>query len=545
MKTTNATRHGLAVAVLVMAGASALAQAAMAPQGSRVIETVKGPVQGLIANGVAAFKGIPYAAPPIGARRFQAPQPVAAWTEIFDATGFGAPAMQSYDRTLNGSELSIQLATLFTMRTEMKYDNEDCLYLNVWTPAVDEAGLDRQRPVMVWFHGGGYSYGSGSWPIYDGTNLARKGDVVVVTVNHRLNVFGYLHLAEIAGPAYADSGNAGMLDLVASLQWVRDNIAGFGGDPHNVTIMGESGGGSKVSTLLAMPAADGLFDKAIVQSGPGLTAVPASAATRNAKAVLAELGIEGSDMTALTSLSTETIMAAYDAAQANAGGGFGLRLAPVVDDRHLRRHPFTPDAPAQSKDIPLMIGFNKDEWTIFNTAEPWFGQLTEEDLPEKAASVVGDKADRLLAAERAHHPGYTPTYLYNVLMSDARMLIGSTTLAERKAAQHGAPVFLYYLTWETPVGGGIFKTPHTLDIPFMFDNVDRAVALTGDGPEARSLENQMSSAWIAFARTGDPNNAALPQWPSYDAESRATMLFDAPPHVVDDPKGDVRAILAE
>jgi para-nitrobenzyl esterase len=541
-------RIGLAIAcALLLTVAGQLVSAAGVPGASPVIGTDKGPVQGLVEDGIAAYKGIPYAAPPVGTLRFKAPQPAPAWTAILDATGFGAPAMQSYDRELNGSELSIQLATVFTMRTEMKIDNEDCLYLNVWTPALNEADTGRRRPVMVWFHGGGYAYGSGSWPVYDGANLARKGDVVVVTVNHRLNVFGYLHLGDLSGgKAFADSGNAGMLDLIASLQWVRSNIGAFGGDPDNVTIMGESGGGSKVSTLLAMPEAHGLFHKAVIQSGPGLTAVPAESATRSARAVLAELGVDESDLGALATLSTEQIVAGYDTAVARSGGGFaGLRMAPVVDGRHLPQHPFTPTAPAQSKDVPVLIGFNKDEWTIFNTGEPWFGKLTESELPERAAAVVGDKAPALLAAERGHHPEYSPTYLFNVLMSDARMLIGSTTLAERKAAQGGAPVYVYYLTWETPVGGGIFKTPHTLDMPFMFNNVDRSVALTGDSDAARTLENQMSNAWIAFARTGNPGNDALPEWPAYDTVDRPTMIFDVVPKVVNDPKGDVRAILAD
>ncbi|MGE0621817.1 MAG: carboxylesterase/lipase family protein [Pseudomonadales bacterium] len=532
---------------VLLSGVAMSLSAGVLPGASPVVSTGKGPVQGLVENGIAAYKGIPYAAPPIGERRFQAPQPAPVWETIFDATGFGAPAIQSYDRELNGSELSIQLATVFTMRTEMKIDSEDCLYLNVWTPAVDAAGARKNRPVLVWFHGGGFAYGSGAWPVYDGANLARKGDVVVVTVNHRLNVFGYLHLADLAGgEAFADSGNAGMLDLIAALKWVRRNIGEFGGDVNNVTIMGESGGGAKVSTLLAMPEAEGLFHKAVIQSGPGLTAVPADSATVSARAVLAELGVDEADLSALATLSTEEIVAGYEAAQAKAGGGFmGLRMAPVVDGRHLPQHPFTPEAPAQSKDVPVLIGFNKDEWTIFNTGEPWFGQLTEAELPERAAAVVGDKAPALLAAERAHHPDYSPTYLFNVLMSDARMLIGSTTLAERKAAQDGAPVYLYYLTWETPVGGGIFKSPHTLDMPLMFNNVDKAVALTGDSGAARALENQMSNAWIAFARSGNPNNEALPEWPAYDAVDRPTMIFDLVPKVVNDPKGDVRAILAD
>lgn len=511
---------------------------------SRVVETTAGRVQGLVDDGIASFKGIPYGAPPAAQRRFLPPQPPQPWDDVLVAADFGAPAMQLYDRPHTGEPLSMQLATVFTMRSDMKVDNEDSLFLNVWTPATD----DGKRPVMVWLHGGGYAYGSGAWPVYDGANLARKGDVVVITVNHRLNVFGYLYLAELLGEDYAQSGNAGMLDLVQALHWVRDNAAAFGGDPGNVTIMGESGGGSKVSHLLAMPAADGLFHKAIIQSGPGLTGIPVDAATDNARKILAELGVAADDAAAarkrLQSATADELLAATAAAQEKAGGAFGgLRLAPVVDGDTLPRHPFAPDAPAQAMDIPVLIGWNKDEMTIFNTTAPWFGTLSEDDLPGRVKQVVGDKAGALLDAYRNMYPDYSPTYLYNAILGDSRMFRGSVTLAERKAAQDGAPVFMYYLTWETPVGNGIFKSPHTLDIPFMFNNVDKAVALTGDSDEARNLEKQMSGAWIAFARHGDPSHDDLPPWPRYDAERRPAMVFDVPPRVQDDPNREVRLLL--
>jgi para-nitrobenzyl esterase len=518
--------------------------AAAAPVATPVIETTGGPLQGLVENGVAVFKGIPYGAPPTGTQRFKPPVPPQRWTTVLPATGFGAPAMQLYDRPLNGSDLSLQLATVFTTRDDMKIDNEDALFLNVWTPELDDA----KRPVMVWLHGGGYAYGSGAWPIYDGTNLANRGDVVVVTVNHRLNAFGYLYLAELLGEDYAESGNVGMLDIVLALEWVRDNIARFGGDPGNVTIMGESGGGSKVSTLLAMPAAEGLFHKAIIQSGPGLTGVSRADAQAATRAVVAELGLDPAEpalvRTGLETLPADELLAAVSAVQARQGGGFGrLRLAPVVDGVVLPRDPFVPDAPARSKDVPVMIGWNKDEMTLFNTSADWFGTLTEAELPARFEALGGDQGGALLAAYRSLYPDYTPTYLYNALLGDSRMFRGSVILAERKAAQNGAPVYVYYLTWETPVGNGIFKSPHTLDIPFMFANVDKAVALTSDSPQARLLETQMSSAWVAFARTGDPNNPALPHWPAYDDELRAVMTFDAEPAVANDPKGTIRQLL--
>jgi para-nitrobenzyl esterase len=526
---------------------SSVTYAAAVPVPTPVIATAAGNVQGLVEGGIAAYKGIPYGTPPTGTHRFQPPRPAPAWDHVLDGTAFGAPAMQLYDRPLNGTELSLQLATVFPTHTEKKIDNEDCLFLNVWTPALsrDEPG---KRPVLVWLHGGGYAYGSGAWPIYDGASLARKGDVVVVTVNHRLNLFGYLYLAELLGPDYADSGNAGMLDLVLALEWVRDNVARFGGDPDNVTIMGESGGGSKVSHLMAMPAAAGLFHKAIVQSGPGLTGVPAAAAADTTRAVVTELGLDPADReavrAALTTLPAQALIDAAAAAQARAGGGFGgLRLAPVVDGRTLPRHPFVPDAPEQSRNVPLLIGWNKDEMTLFNVAAPWFGSLTDEALPGLFDQLAGDRGDALLDIYRRLYPDYSPTYLYNAAMGDSRMFVGSALLAERHAAQ-GAPTYMYQLVWETPVGGGVFKSTHTLEIPFMFNNVDKAAAFTGDGPEARALEAQMSDAWIAFARTDDPNAEGLPEWPRYDAEGRATLRFDVESRVVDDPLGEVRELLA-
>jgi para-nitrobenzyl esterase len=397
---------------------------------------------------------------------------------------------------------------------------------------------------MVWFHGGGFAYGSGHWPVYDGANLAAKGDVIVVTVNHRLNVFGFLDLTELDAEKYAGSGNVGMLDLVLALQWVRDNAAAFGGDPDNVTIMGESGGGAKVSTLLAMPSAAGLFHKAIVQSGPGLTGIPQTTAQENTRKILAKLGISRENLTQLTTLTADRILDATIAAAADAGPDFmSLRLGPVVDGKVLPRDPFMPEAPDQSKDIPLMIGWNKDEFSLFNAGAPWFGSLTEEQLAARSQAVAGEKSGALLDAYRELYPDYSPTYLFNMLFGDMRMFQGSVMLADRKAAQRGAPVYMYYLVWETPVGGGVFKSPHTLDMPFMFNNVDKSVAITGDSPEARQLENQMSSAWIAFARSGNPDNAQLPHWPAYSSGERSTMVFDVTPRVENDPKSKIRQLL--
>ena len=527
---------------LVLGFCATVATAAPAPVPSDIVKTSNGSVRGLIeVNGVAVFKGIRYGASPTEARRFLPPLRPDPWSEVADATNFGAPAMQMYSRSSVASDLGLQLATIFTTRSDMKIDNEDCLFLNVWTPDTDNT----KRPVMVWLHGGGYAYGSGAWPVYDGSRLAHKGDVVVVTVNHRLNVFGYLHLPEVAGAEYAHSGNAGMLDIVLALEWVRDNAAAFGGDPGNVTIMGESGGGSKVSHLLAMPGAAGLFHRAIIQSGPALTGISARSATKAANAILTELGIDKDNLDLLQHIPAQKILDAVQSATLRAGGGFaGLRLAPVVDGDVLPRDPFTPTAPEVSRNIPILIGWNKDEMTIFNTSAPWFGSLTDDQLSSRVETIVGDKTVALLKVYRDMYPDYSPSYTFNAILGDSRMFSGSVTLTERKVAQNGAPVYQYYLTWETPVADGVLKSPHTLDIPFMFNNVDLAAALTGDSAEARSLEHQMSSSWIAFARTGNPNNPAVPNWPAYDTRHRAAMVFNVEAHVVNDPLARVRSILA-
>jgi para-nitrobenzyl esterase len=525
---------------LSLATARALAADEPIPVVTKVVKTTNGSVQGLVKDGVQVLKGIRYGAPPVGPLRFMPPAKPKPWKGAADATEFGAPAIQMAPpiSASPATDFGRQLATIYPTPAEIKIQNEDCLFLNVWTPALGGA---TKRPVMVWIHGGGYAYGSGAWPIYDGANLARKGDVVVVTLNHRLNVFGYLYLGQLANDAYARSGNAGMLDLVAALEWVRDNIEAFGGDPGNVTIMGESGGGAKVSTLLAMPAAKGLFHRAIIQSGPGLRGVPKDSATRTAKGVLDELQIGAADTKALQCLPAEDILAAAFAAAAKAGGGpMGgmMRLAPVVDGVVLPSDPFTPAAPEISANVPILIGSNKDEMTLFTAAEPWFGTLTDAQLVERAKLIAGAKAEPLIAAFRKLHPDYSPTYLLNQVLTANTMFGGSITLAERKAAQNAAPAYMYYLIWETPVVNGLFKTPHTLDIPFMFDNVDKARVLVGPGPEPEALARQMSGAWLSFARTGNPN------WPPYTAERRATMLFDVHSRVADDPNAEIRKILA-
>ena len=530
-----------------LAATGMLARVAFAdiPVPTKVVKTTNGAIQGLAQGGVQIFKGIRYGAEPVGALRFMPPQKPEPWKEIADATEFGAPAIQMFTGVFASpvTDFQRQLSSVLPIPQETKIGNEDCLFLNVWTQGL---GDGRRRPVMVWLHGGGFVAGSGAWPVYDGAHLASKGDAVVVTVNHRLNVFGHLYLGGLAGDAYAKSGNVGMLDVVAALEWVRDNIEAFGGDPGNVTIMGESGGGAKVCVLLAMPEAKGLFHKAIIQSGAALRARSKDAETRLAKGILDELQITAEDVRSLHRIPAHAIVSAAFAstAKTEGAGNYGfINLSPVVDGVVLPVDPFIPSAPAISKSIPIVIGWNKDEMTLFNAAEPWFGKLTEPELMERAKQMAGAKSESLIAAYRNLHPDYTPTYNYNLLMTDTAFFADSITLAERKAAQKAAPVYMYNLVWETPVANNQFKTPHFLDVPFIFDNVEKARVLVGPGPQPEALARQMSDAWLAFARTGNPDAKSIPHWPPYTVEQRSTMAFDVKSRVIEDPNAEIRKIL--
>ena len=489
---------------------------------TEIVSTSNGPVRGYVEDGLDVFKGLRYGAPPVGLARFKPPARPGAWSEPADATAYGAPAIQSglapgERRTSPGDPPA----------PDEPASSEDCLFLNVWTPGLDA----KARPVMVWLHGGGFANGSGGAAMYDGGALARKGDVVTVTVNHRLNVFGYLHLAEVFGPDYAQSGVAGMLDIVQALEWVRDNIAAFGGDPRNVTIFGESGGGWKVSLLLAMPGARGLFHKAVIQSGPGLTGKPIGEADKVARQLLAELGVDTPEK--LAALPTEVI----SRASVKVPGDVMRLFTPVIDGTALPRHPFEPDASPLNADVPVLIGTNKDESTLFMLGHPKFGEFDEADLAKHARTAAGDKADALVASLRAAYPDYSPTHLASGCATATGMWAGSIKLAERKAAQGAAPVWMYMLTWETPVSRGRLRSPHALEIPLVFDNVEKARNFVGRGDEPQAVADQMSDAWLAFVRSGDPG------WPAYDAQDRTTKLFDVESRIVNDPLSDVRKVL--
>ncbi len=482
------------------------------------VETTAGPIRGEVVDGVHVFKGVPYGAPTGGLGRWRPPEPPTPWTEVRETTSFGPSCPQPSARPAGWAAEAVE--------------SEDCLVLNVWT-----AGLDGgHRPVMVWFHGGEFAIGSGSWAVYEGTNLARRGDAVVITVNHRLGALGYLHLGELLGGDYAASGNVGMLDLVASLEWVRDNVARFGGDPGNVTIFGESGGGAKVCTLLAMPAAAGLFHRAIVQSGPSLRVQTVPRATENATKLLAELGLTVEASVDLRQVPADQIVAAQIAV--SPGGGAGMGFAPVLDGVAVRDHPGSALQRGTAPDVPLLIGCTRDEATLFLLGDPAFtdpARLDQAALERRLDRYgLGDDRARVLAAYRESRPDDPLLDIYIAIVSDQMMRVPSIRLAELQLAGGAAPVFMYLFEW----AAGPMRSGHGFELPFVFDNVGGDVLEST--PSRQVLAAEMSEAWLAFARHGDPGHDG-PDWPAYDLDDRPTMIFDrGGSHLAHDPRAAER-----
>ena len=452
------------------------------------VEIAAGKLRGSTQAGICAFKGIPYAVPPVGTHRFMPPRPPEPWAGTRDALGHRgrAPQWQAAPTRRPG------MAT-FLGPADTSPETEDCLNLHVWTPGLDNA----KRPVMVWLHGGAFHFGSANRAVTDGANLARRGDVVVVSANHRLNILGHLHLADLGGERYAHSGNAGVLDLIAALEWVRDNIGQFGGDPGNVTIFGESGGGGKVSVLLAMPAASGLFHRAVIQSGAALRVTTRERANALAEAALKQLGITRDNLDRLDAIPAEQLVAAITPAKRIAGRPERPLLdrydfGPVVDGADLPQQPCDPGPAAISDAIPLLIGDTKDEATRFLTDDDavWNRTLTEAQLRTRLAAIAGGEADRVFDLYRTRDPQGNPAELLIAALTHGQFWVRSSLFAERKAARRnnakGAPVYMYSLAWETPACDGRLKAPHALDLPFVFDNTEVADATVGRPTSAAS-----------------------------------------------------------
>ena len=504
-----------------------------------IVEIAAGKLRGAFSAGIYSFKGVPYGASTVARNRFKPPEPPLPWAGVRDALAYAGRAWQLPNRPKRRPVLETVLGPADTTP-----EGEDCLTLNVWTPALG----DGKRPVMVWLHGGAFAYGSGNRAVTDGTNLARRGDVIVVSVNHRLNIFGFLHLADIGGPAWANSGNAGMLDLVAALRWVRDNISRFGGDPHNVIIFGESGGGGKVSVLLAMPAARGLFHRAIIQSGAAIRVSTRERANALAEAVLREVDQRPSECERLQSLPAAQLLAAIAPAARAVGRSRWPLLdrydfGPVVDGSNLPQHPGEPEAPAIADDIPMMIGGTREESAFFlgDDDAVWNGALSEAELRRRVAAVAGAETDALLAAYRKAMPHASAGDRLIAVLTGSNFWIRTVLLAERYVARRRAPVYMYSLDWQSPAHEGRLKAHHAMDLPFVFDNADVADTTAG-AAGARDLAARMSATWIAFARSGNPDNSAIPSWPAYTTEDRATMIFDTECRVTHDPNREARLL---
>jgi len=490
------------------------------------VETTLGRVRGYIDTRVNSFRGIPYAASAAGPNRFLPPRKAQPWTGVRDAIELGHRSPQLDNP---------RVPEWFVMdRTEPQ--GEDCLVVNVWTPGLSDNG---KRPVLVWLHGGGFTVGSNGFTVYDGANLARKLKVVVVGVNHRLNAFGFMYLGDIGGEKYANA-NVGMLDIVAALQWVRENIERFGGDPNSVTVFGQSGGASKVSTLLGMPGAKGLFHRAYAMSGSQVRSLDRDQATRNARAWLAKLNVSPTNLAQLQDIPMRKLRAALAATDT------GLAWGPVVDGRTLPAHPFDPNASEISSDVPLMIGSTETEQTW--NATQLYDPLSDVELREDVAQVLRSDegaAQRVIDLYKRNRPRASNLDVYLLISTDAsNFRTGTDTQADRKAAQGKAPVYKYYFQWYSPVRAGMLRAMHTMDVPFVFYNHETAQSEVGSGPDVVSLADKMSTTMVAFAKTGTPDNPMIPHWPAYNGAQKSTLVWNTDVKVVNNPYGEEKAAVA-
>ncbi len=493
-----------------------------------IVETAQGKVRGLRYGGVSVFKGLPYGADTSGKNRFMPPQPVAEWSGVKDAFDYGQIAPQ-----IPGNRRHV-FADLILNDVQPGGMGEDCLVLNVFTP---EAKTGGKRPVIVRFHGGGFYGGSSNTPGSDGWMLASFGDCVVVTINHRLSSLGYLYLGDEGD--FADSGSVGLQDLVAALGWVKENVDAFGGDPDRVMIFGQSGGGAKVSNVLAMPSADGLFHTAGVMSGSSLVSMTREQAAPVADKFLKQLGLKRADIRKLQEVPFTTLLNAQAEVEREERmrGEAPRSFSPVIGDA-LPRHPFTPDAPPMAKKIPMIIGTVLDERTYRERDFEMTWEQTKANLTQR----VGDEADRVLALYRDEDAAATP-YLINArINTDATFRRGADVMSDRKATQGGAPIWKYLWTVPSAAFGGRYGAVHGVDVPFAMYDIRSPLA--GPTYRNRELAAQLAGAWVSLAANGNPNNKHTPDWPAYDTEKRSTLVIGDTSEAVEDPRKDFREFWA-
>lgn len=491
-----------------------------------VVETVHGKVQGIVNAGIKEFKFIPYGAPTGGRNRYMPPRKPASWKGVRECIGYGSISPQTPADLRSEYGMMIQ----WDRHVGDGGMGEDILHLNVWTPGTKDGG---KRPVMVSFHGGGFATGSGNGPGYDGAQLARFGNVVVVTVNHRLAAFGYANLIDAGAPEdFAFAGVCGIMDLVASLEWVRDNIANFGGDPGRVMIFGQSGGGAKTTALLGTPAAKGLFHRAAVQSGSALRFVTREDSAKTAELFISKLGLTKTNIATIQQLPWQQLLAAQTAMGM---GGPGSGFSPVLDGHYLPHHPFDPGAPAESADVPIIVSTTLEEAAL---------ALTNFDVNEAGVRAIlaqryGDKADSIWSLYRNANPGKTPYLIQAQIFTDAGFRRSAHAQAERKAAAGRAPAYTYLWEWPSPGYDGKFGAVHGTDVSASFYNVRDNIIGVGS-TEGKRMCERLASAWVSFATSGDPNNEKIPHWPAFDAVNRSTMIFDTDTRVENDPRAEMR-----